>query len=90
MIIELIKKLLTFVMDTIFSVVDLPVIPPQIGDAVNWFFDLLLQGMSIVNWLLPLDLIAPGIDLIVALFLLEHGYRLVLWVLQKIPMLGIK
>lgn len=90
MIINLIKKLLTFVMDTIFSVIDLPVIPQQLSDAVAWLFDLMLQGMSIVNWLLPLDAIAPGIDLIVALFLLEHGYRLVLWVLQKIPMLGIK
>ncbi len=90
MIIGLIKKLLSFVLDTIFSVVDIPIVPPELVEAVNFVFGYMRDGMSIVNFFLPLDAIAPGIDLIIVLFTVEHGYRLVMWILQKIPMLNVK
>ena len=90
MIINLIKKLLSFVIDTIFSVIDIPVVPPELVNAVDFVFGYMRDGMSIVNFFLPLDAISPGIDLIIILFTVEHGYRFIMWILQKIPMLNIK
>lgn len=90
MIVDLIKKLLTFVTDTIFSVIDLPVVPDWLVNMINQVFDYMRQGMGIINFFCPLDRIAPAIDLFVAVWLVVHGYKIVMWVLRKIPMLGIE
>ena len=90
MIVDLIKKLLTFVIDTIFSVIDLPVVPDWLVNMINQVFGYMRQGMGIINFFCPLDRIAPAIDLFVAVWLVVHGYKIVMWVLKKIPMLGIE
>lgn len=90
MILNLIKKLLTFVTDTIFSVIDIPVVPVGLVSAVNTLFDYMRQGMGIFNFFCPLDSIAPAIDLFVAVWTVINVYDLVMWVLRKIPMLGIE
>lgn len=90
MIIELIKKLLTFVTDTIFSVIDLPAVPPGLVNAVNTMFGYMRQGMGIINFFCPLEAISPAIDLFIAVWAIIHVYDIVMWVLRKIPMLGIE
>lgn len=90
MIIELIKKLLTFVTDTIFSVIDLPAVPPGLANAVNTMFGYMRQGMGIINFFCPLEAISPAIDLFIAVWAVIHVYDIVMWVLRKIPMLGIE
>ena len=90
MILNLIKKLLTFVTDTIFSVIDLPVVPQGLVNAVNMVMGYMADGMGIINFFCPLEAISPAIDLFILVWGVEHGYRLVMWVLQKIPMLNIK
>lgn len=90
MIVNLIKKLLSFVTDTIFSVIDLPVVPEGLVNIVDQVFGYMRQGMGIINFFCPLDRISPAIDLFVAVWLVVYGYRLIMWVLRKIPMLGIE
>lgn len=90
MIVDLIKKLLTFVTDTLFSVIDLPLIPDELVLIVEQVFGYMRQGMGIINFFCPLDRISVAIDLFVAVWLVVHGYRTVMWVLRKIPMLGIE
>lgn len=90
MIVDLIKKLLSFVTDTIFSVIDLPVVPEGLVNIVDQVFGYMRQGMGIINFFCPLNRISPAIDLFVAVWLVVHGYRLLMWVLRKIPMLGIE
>lgn len=90
MIVNLIKKLLTFVTDTIFSAIDIPIIPAALVDIVQDIFGYLKDGMGIINFFLPLDRIAPAIDFFILIYAVVHGYKLVMWVLRKIPMLGIE
>ena len=90
MILNLIKKLLTFVTDTIFSVIDIPAIPAGLVDAVDTLFLYMKEGMGILNFFCPLNLISPAIDLFIAIWLVVNGYQLIMWVLKKIPMLGIE
>lgn len=90
MIVNLIKKLLTFVTDTIFSVIDFPVVPDGLVNAVDTLFMYMEQGMGIVNFFCPLDAISPAIDLFVAVWAIINVYDIVMWVLRKIPMLGIE
>lgn len=90
MIINLIKKLLSFVTDTIFSVIDLPIVPPGLVSAIETMFDYMQQGMGIINFFCPLDAISPAIDLFLAVWIVINGYDIIMWVLRKIPMLGIE
>ena len=90
MIIGLIKKLLTFVTDTLFSVIDIPIIPSALSDMVSDVFGYMREGMGIINFFCPLERISPAIDFFVLIYAVVHGYKLVMWVLKKIPMLGIE
>lgn len=90
MIVELIKKLLTFVTDTIFSVIDLPAVPEGLVNAIEYVFGYIRQGMGIVNFFLPLDQISPIIDCFLLVYAVVHGYDILMWILRKIPILGIK
>ena len=90
MIINIIKKLLTFVIDTIFSVIDLPIVPPGLAAAIETMLDYMSQGMGIINFFCPLDMISPAIDLFLAVWIVINSYDLIMWVLRKIPMLGIE
>ncbi len=90
MIIGLITKLLQFVTDTLFSVIDLPVVPAELVNAVDLFLSYMRGGMGIINFFCPLSRISGAIDLFIAVWTVEHTYRLVMWILQKIPMLNVK
>ena len=50
MIVNLIKKLLTFVTDTIFSAIDIPIIPAALVDIVQDIFGYLEDGIGIINF----------------------------------------
>lgn len=43
-----------------------------------------------MNFFVPFDVIRPAIDVFLAVWAVEHAYQLVLWVLRKVPLLGIK
>lgn len=90
MIINLIKKLLTFVTDTIFSVIDIPIVPVGLSNAVETLFSYMREGMDIFNFFCPLQAISPAIDLFIAVWAVINGYQLIMWILRKIPMLGIE
>lgn len=89
MIIELITKLLSFVTDKIFSVIDFPIVPSGLINAVNTMFDYIEEGIGIINFFCPLDKISPAIDLFLAVWAVIHIYDIVMWILRKIPVLGI-
>ena len=49
------------------------------------------MGMSLkCPSVVPFDVIRPAIDVFLAVWAVEHAYQLVLWVLRKVPILGIK
>lgn len=83
MIINLIKKLLSFVTDTIFSVIDLPIVPAGLVSAIETMFDYMQQGMGIINFFCPLDAISPAIDLFLAVWIVINGYDIIMWVLER-------
>lgn len=90
MIIGLIKKLLKIITDAIFSVVDFPVVPAGLVSAVSMMFDYMKAGMGIFSFFIPLDAVKPALIVFVSVWGVLHGYKLLMWVLRKIPMLGIK
>lgn len=62
----------------------------ELTTLVNKLFDYIQAGTGILNFFVPFDVIRPAIDVFLAVWAVEHAYQLVLWVLRKVPLLGIK
>lgn len=62
----------------------------ELTTLVNKLFEYIQAGTGILNFFVPFDVIRPAIDVFLAVWAVEHVYQLVLWVLRKVPILGIK
>lgn len=62
----------------------------ELTKLVNKLFEYIQAGTGILNFFVPFDVIRPAIDVFLAVWAVEHVYQLVLWVLRKVPILGIK
>lgn len=78
-----------WVMHPLISLLDFPAIPAGVDSLFQTVFGYMRSGMVIINWVCPINLIQPAIDVFLAVFIIEHSYRIVMWVLRKIPMFGI-
>lgn len=87
--IKIIMGFVSWVLSPIINLLDFPAIPAGVAGLFEQVFEYMRSGMVIINWLCPINLITPAIDVFLAVFLIEHGYKLVMWVLRKIPMFGI-
>lgn len=88
--IKMIMGVVDWVLSPVLNLLDFPAIPPELNTIMEQVFVYMRSGMAIIDWLCPLNLIQPCIDIFIAVYLIEHGYYLVMWVLKKIPMLGIE
>lgn len=86
---KLLKKLFNLILSPLISLIDLPVVPDELVAIVNKTFDYMRAGVGFFNFICPLDLIKPAIDIFLAVYIFEHGYYIVMWIVKKIPMLGI-
>lgn len=69
---------------------DLPPIPSAIDTSINTALDLMQQGIYLIAYLIGAPLFYATIVVLIAVFAFEPIYHLIIWVLRKIPVLGIK
>lgn len=93
MIIDLIVKLFTFVTDFIFSILGglIPLeMPPGLVQALDYAIGFMESGLSIINFFCSIGHILTIFEFWFIIWTLDHTYGMLMWVLQKIPMLNIK
>lgn len=86
----LIQKLAHLCLKPLIAFFDFPVVPAALTMLVNKLFEYIQVGTGVLNFFVPFDVIRPAIDVFLAVWSVEHAYQLVLWVLRKVPLLGIK
>lgn len=69
---------------------DLPLVPDSFTIKLDLFVDFIQGGLCVVNCFLDLDFIKKAIVVWLAITFTEQAYQLLMWVLRKIPMLGIE
>lgn len=90
MIIESILNALKTVITTLFSWINIPGIGEDFETAIE-FVDVLFQNAkSMINLFLPWQIVTFGIPLIIIIVNFERIYNFIMWILKKIPMLGIE
>ena len=79
---NLVKNLLGL----LFSPIHIPAIPDELNESINSFFDYLDNASGLIGLFFPIDMT----PFFVIFFGLSHAYPFVMWILRKIPMLGIE
>ena len=81
-----------FLFDVILNFLDLlPDMPEEVLTVLDEFFDLIFtNGWSIACFVIPMDFALMLLPLVILVANFERVYHLIMWVLRKIPLLGIK
>ena len=89
MIIEALMNLVKNLVNLIFGVVTIPGLPEEFLEALESFYGYFDYADGLIGLFFPVDL-EPFFIVWAAIFGFEHGYPLIMWILRKIPMLGIE
>ena len=91
MLIEAIGNLGLKLLSAVMAVLDvLPDMPSAVVSALNSFFDLIFDNCAVLGFFVPLSLVKGLLPLALLVVNFEHIYAGIMWVLRKIPMLGIE
>lgn len=91
MLVEALFTAVTWLIDAILNLLDvLPDFPEELVTSVEEFFSLIFDNLSILGFFVPLSTIKILIPLVILIINFEDVYAFIMWLLRKIPFLGIK
>lgn len=90
MIIESLLNAIFSVFETLFSGINIPGMPEGMSEQVVSFFNNTLNyAGSLISLFVPWSQVKIFFPILIVILSSEEIYKLVMWVLRKIPMLGI-
>ena len=89
MIIEALLGLVYKLMSLLISSFNVPAAPQEFIDAIPQFFGYLKSAQSLIALVFPIEL-APFLTVTLIILAVDHGYPFIMWILRKIPFLGIE
>lgn len=90
MIIETLLNAIFSIFEKVFSVINIPGMPDGMSDqVVSFFSDTLNYAGSLISLFVPWSQVKVFFPILIVILSSEEIYKLVMWVLKKIPMLGI-
>lgn len=90
MIVESVMNLFSSTLKLIFGWINFPEVPEGIHDLISQLFELLQMGMSLVYCFVDYNTVVMLFPLVIVVANFDKMYKLVMFVLRKIPFLGIK
>lgn len=91
MIIDLLLQVGFWLFDLLLSFLDkLPQIPESFNNVVSMLVDFVEGGICVINCFLDLKFIRVAIPIWLVIASVDKIYHLIMWVLRKIPFLGIE
>lgn len=91
MIIEGLVNILVMSIQAVLSLLpSLPDLPADLIEGANGFINLIFDNVGLLGLFVPIATIKIVVPLILVIVNFDKIYRLVIWVLKKIPIIGIK
>lgn len=88
MIVYAITSLIFTFINVIFGLFQLPGLPDEAAAYMEQFLDVIGNASGFFNLVFPINVL-PFIGLCVSITVAHHIYALAMWVLRKIPLLGL-
>lgn len=93
MIIKAILEALKAVIFAVFSFLNLPKASEygiDVNDVVTTVNDILNMTISVINLLFPWTIVTRILPLVIIVANLDKVYKFIMWIVRKIPMLGVQ
>lgn len=90
MILKMVLGLMQSILSFVLGLLPLPDVPAWLVELTETILQYMKTGMGIVLFFVPQAVVQGALDLVILVWTVVHGYKLVMWVLRKIPMLGIE
>lgn len=90
MIITVILNLLKVLLFNCFGWINLPNLPVEIMDNINTFLDLIFNNLTLLGFFIRPTTLKLVIPILIIVLNFDNIYKFTMWILRKIPMLGIK
>lgn len=90
MILEAILNLLKNLLFVVFGWINLPAFSEGLTGSISSFLDLIFNNLNLLGFFIRPTTLTLCIPILIALLNFEKLYKLTIWILRKIPMLGIK
>lgn len=89
MIISALLNVVKGLINVLFGWVQLPAVPEEVTSVVDTVFTYMEQGLGILWIFVPQQLVLVLLPLVIVVHNFDHLYKLGMWILRKIPMVGI-
>lgn len=90
MILESVLNLFSSAIKLIFSWIQLPDLPAEVETVITQLFDYMEMGIGFVFLFFNMDLVKIMLPFVLVVMNFDKMYKLVMYVLRKIPFLGVK
>lgn len=90
MIVKGLFELVFMLLSVVFAPINLPDLPPGIQSVVDEFMNILLSGFGLVSVFINFQTLKWLIPVLVVVINLDKVWTLIMFILRKIPFLGIK
>lgn len=90
LILEAVFTLFSSALKLIFAWINLPDLPTEVETVINQLFGYMEQGMVFVFLFFDMNLVKIMLPMVIVVANFEKVYKLVMYVLRKIPFLGIQ
>lgn len=90
MILKLLFEMVISLLEIVFGWVSLPEMPATLTRYVDKLIEYMASGMGFVTCVVNVSLVRTLLLLVIALESFDKLYSVTMWILKKIPFLGIK
>ena len=85
----ILEAILNLVKTLLFGWINLPPFPEGLTSSIDSFFSLIFDNLTILGFFIRPETLTIAIPVLIILLNFEQVYKLILWILRKIPFLNI-
>lgn len=89
-ILNFLWDLLFILIDLLFGWINIPAFPEELKNSINSFLDLIFNNLDFLGFFIRPLTLKIVIPLLIFLFNFKYIYKLVMWIIRKIPFLNMK
>lgn len=90
MIIKGLFELIFVLLNVVFAPINLPQLPTAMQDIVNSLIDIMLGSFGMLLWFVDIEVLRFLIPVAIVIANFERVWNLIMFILRKIPFLGIE
>ncbi len=88
MILEALLNLIKGLLNVVFGWISLPPFPEELTTSIDGFLSLVFDNLNLLGFFIRPITLTVGIPILIILLNFEQVYKLVMWILRKIPFLN--